>query len=91
MYNTHGRFKVRWFEVEQAPDLYRLAYEDRIELECVIGPAILQRTTRGLFRLTPPELERINQLLNAAEKGADVTKLDPGRLRVIMHHAVIMM
>ena len=79
MFNTQKRFKVRWFEIEQAPDMYRLAYEDRVELECVIGPAHLQRAKGGLLRLTAPELTRIQQLIKAAEKGEDVTKLDPGQ------------
>ena len=54
-----------------------------MELECVIGPAHLQRAKGGLLRLTAPELARIEQLIKAAEKGEDVTKLDPGRCQLL--------
>lgn len=67
---------MRWLEIEEPPHLYKKAYEDNVELDCVIAKVEMTNHKRGMLRLSEGEESRVKQLLQAAEAGTDVTRLD---------------
>ncbi|XP_078675989.1 poly [ADP-ribose] polymerase tankyrase-like isoform X2 [Branchiostoma floridae x Branchiostoma belcheri] len=69
IYNTSKTFKVRWLEVEDAPNIYRKSYYDNIELESIITHVKLQRMEKDKYVLPQAEILKTQKILRRAITG----------------------
>ncbi|XP_066280586.1 poly [ADP-ribose] polymerase tankyrase-like isoform X1 [Branchiostoma lanceolatum] len=69
IYNTSKTFKVRWLEVEDAPNIYRKSYYDNIELESIITHVKLQRMEKDKYVLPQAEILKTKKILRRAITG----------------------
>ena len=51
VFDHHVMFKVKWLEIDDPPATYRMAYEDSVEAETVIGTVKLKRAGKGQLTL----------------------------------------
>ncbi|XP_078592750.1 poly [ADP-ribose] polymerase tankyrase-like isoform X2 [Branchiostoma floridae x Branchiostoma japonicum] len=69
IYNTSKTFKVRWLEIEDAPNIYRKSYYDNIELESIITHVKLQRMEKDKYVLPQAEILKTQKILRRAITG----------------------
>ncbi|XP_006818908.1 poly [ADP-ribose] polymerase tankyrase-like [Saccoglossus kowalevskii] len=75
VYKSTKIFKVRWFELENPPDVYGVAYYDTIEMDSVLTDIAMERRERDKFFLPRKERDRIDLILDKA-KQKEEGKLD---------------